>query len=583
MRHRKPWTWRGCELALLWSLAACSPGVEVVFEPGVVARIDSTSISAAEMRDFVVSMPQSLRLQGLGDPVRKHYLRSMLAKYLLVLEAKERGLDTAQVVQTKVMHYWRQHLVDTYRRLALVPKVQVSEEEVRAYFAHSGLDRKRQMAGILVKEDSTAKQIYEELKAGGDFAQLAAEYTIDERSAAQGGVLGFIDLKQARRLQIPDEVFRNLPSGQLSPILPMGTRYQIVRFLQDQPVPLAEKRQQIRDILYERKRLEQENAEIATLARKLDVQLVSEGLELLLNKAALHTPVRLAHLGTEEVGQPLFTYKGGQISLGDYLNALWKDLRALSGWGVRDSAEVVDTARELVLTPALLAEAAQRAGLAETVDGQRRLQEIRTEFLIKQLREEAVIDQSEASQEEARDFYDTNEALFREPAQYIVVEVLVETEVEAAGLLRALERGAPLGTLAPKHTIRSGMKREEGLLHLGEYERLTLPRLFKAVKAAELDKITGPVPVEGGYSIFRVLNREGGELSPFFQVEKKARALVRGQKREQLFEELIDDLLDKYKERLAISDSALAAALPDTFLQHHAWEAPTEGEFYRGP
>ena len=583
MRHRKPWTWRGCALVLLWSLAACSPGVEIVFEPGVVARIDSTSISAAEMRDFVVAMPQSLRLQGLGDPVRKHYLRSMLAKYLLVLEAKERGLDTAQVVQTKVKHYWRQHLVDTYRRLALVPKVQVSEEEVRAYFAHSGLDRKRQMAGILVEEDITAKQIYEELKAGGDFAQLAAEYTIDERSAAQGGVLGFIDLKQARRLQIPDEVFRSLPSGQLSPILPMGTRYQIVRFLQDQSVPLAEKRQQIRDILYERKRLEQENAEIATLARKLDVQLVSEGLELLLNKAALHTQVRLAHLGTEEVGQPLFTYKGGQISLGEYLNALWKDLRALSGWGVRDSAEVVDTARELVLTPALLAEAAQRAGLAETVDGQRRLQEIRTEFLIKQLREEAVIDQSEASQEEARDFYDTNEALFREPAQYIVVEVLVETEVEAAGLLRALERGAPLGTLAPKHTIRSGVKREEGLLHLGEYERLTLPRLFKAVKAAELDKITGPVPVEGGYSIFRVLNREGGELSPFFQVEKKARALVRGQKREQLFEELIDDLLDKYKERIAISDSALAVALPDTFLQHHAWEAPTEGEFYRGP
>ena len=562
----------------MWSLAACSPGVEVVLEPGVVARIDSTSISAAEMRDFVVQMPQSLRLRGQGDPARKRYLRSMLAKYLLVLEAKERGLDTAEVVQTKVMHYWRQHLVDTYRQLALVPNVQVSEEEVRAYFAHSGLDRKRQMAGILVEEDSTAKQIYEQLEAGGDFAQLAAEYTIDERSASQGGILGFIDLEQARRLQIPDEVFRSLPSGQLSPILPMGTRYQIVRFLQDQPVPLAEKRQQIRDILYERKRLEQERAEIATLARKLDVQLVPEGLEILLDKAALHTRVRLAHLTDEEVGQPLFTYKGGQISLGDYLNALWKDMRALSGWGVRDSAEVIDTARELVLMPALLAEAAQRAGLEEMRDGQQRLAEIRTEFMIKQLRQEEVIDQSEASQEEARDFYDDNEELFREPAQYIVVEVLVETEVEAAGLLRAIAQGATLGMLAQKHTIRPGMKKEDGLLHLGEYERLTLPRLFKAVKAADLNKITGPEHVEGGYSIFKVLNHQGGELSPFFQVEKKARALVRGQKREQLFEDLIDDLLDKYEERIAVSDSALAAALPDAFLQRHAGEAPTKGE-----
>ena len=562
----------------MWSLAACSPGVEVVLEPGVVARIDSTSISAAEMRDFVVQMPQSLRLQGQGDPARKRYLHSMLAKYLLVLEAKERGLDTAEVVQTKVMHYWRQHLVDTYRQLALAPNVQVSEEEVGAYFAHSGLDRKRQMAGILVEEDSTAKQIYEQLETGEDFAQLAAEYTIDERSASQGGILGFIDLEQARRLQIPDEVFRSLPSGQLSPILPMGTRYQIVRFLQDQPVPLAEKRQQIRDILYERKRLEQERAEIATLARKLDVQLVPEGLEILLDKAALHTRVRLAHLTDEEVGQPLFTYDGGQIALGDYLNALWKDMRALSGWGVRDSAEVIDTARELLLMPALLAEAAQRAGLEEMADGQQRLAEIRTEFMIKQLRQEEVIDQSEASQEEARDFYDDNEELFREPAQYIVVEVLVETEVEAAGLLRAIAQGATLGMLAQKHTIRPGMKKEDGLLHLGEYERLTLPRLFKAVKAADLNKITGSEHVEGGYSIFKVLNRQGGELSPFFQVEKKARALVRGQKREQFFEDLIDDLLDKYKERIAVSDSALAAALPDAFLQRHAWEAPTKGE-----
>ncbi len=562
----------------MWSLTACSPSAEIVLEPGVVARIDSTSISVAEMRDFVVQMPQSLRLQGQDAPVRKRYLRSLLGKYLIVLEAKERGLDTAQVVQTKAMQYWRQHLVDTYRQIALVPNVQVSEEEILAYFADSGLDRKRQMAGILVEEDSTAKQIYEQLEAGGDFAQLAAEYTIDERSAAQGGVLGFIDLEQARRLQIPDELFRSLPSGQLSPILPMGTRYQIVRFLQDQPVPLEEKRQQIRAMLYERKRLEQERAEIASLIRKLDVQLVPEGLELLLDKAALHTRVRLTHLADEEADQPLFTYKGGQISVGDYLNALWGDMRALSGWGVRDSAEVVDTARELVLTPVLLAEAAQRAGLEEMADGQQRWREIRTEFMIKQLRQEEVIDQSEASLEEARDFYEDNEDLFREPAQYIVVEVLVETEVEAVGLLRSIEQGATLGMLARKHTIRLDMREEDGLMHLGEYERLTLPRLFKAVKAADLDKITGPVHVEGGYSIFKVLNRQGGEVSPFFQVEKKARALVRGEKREQLFEELIDDLLDKYKERIVVSDSALAAALPDTFLQRHAREAPTKGD-----
>ena len=188
---------------------------------------------------------------------------------------------------------------------------------------------------------------------------------------------------------------------------------------------------------------------------------------------------------------------------------------------MRDSAEVVDAARELVLTPVLLAAAAQRAGLEEMAEGQQRWQEIRTEFMIKQLRQEEVIDQAEASLKEARDFYEDNEEFFREPAQYIVVEVLVETEVEAVGLLRVIEQGATLGMLAQKHTIRQGMQEEDGLMHLGEYERLTLPRLFKAVKVADLDKTTGPVHVEGGYSIFKVLNREGGKYLPFFKSRKR--------------------------------------------------------------
>ena len=142
-------------------------------------------------------------------------------------------------------------------------------------------------------------------------------------------------------------------------------------------------------------------------------------------------------------------------------------MRALSGWGVRDSAEVIDAARELVLTPVLLAAAAQRAGLEEMEEGQQRWREIRTEFMIKQLRQEAVIDQAEASLEEARDFYEDNEDLFREPAQYIVVEVLVETEAEAVGLLRAIEQGATLGMLARKHTIRQGMRGRRRLAAFG--------------------------------------------------------------------------------------------------------------------
>ena len=73
--------------------------------------------------------------------------------------------------------------------------------------------------------------------------------------------------------------------------------------------------------------------------------------------------------------------------------------------------------------------------------------------------------------------------------------------------------------------------------------------------------------VEDGFSLFKVLDREERKVQPFSEVESKARALLRGQQREQRFEEWIDSLMDKYDDRIAISERALAAALPDTFLQ----------------
>lgn len=253
--------------------------------------------------------------------------------------------------------------------------------------------------------------------------------------------------------------------------------------------------------------------------------------------------------------------------MGDYLEALWTDMRALSGWGLRDSAEVVDTARELVLVPAMLVEASKRAGFDKWAEGQKWLEEVRREFMIKQLRQEEIVDKAEASREEARDFYQDNEDLFREPAEYILVEVLVETEAETPGLLKAVEQGATLADLAHRHTTRPDKKAESGLTHLREYERLAQPLLYKAVAAAPLNKVVGPVQVKDGYSIFEVVNHQGGQLPPFFQVEKKASAFVRGYKREVLFDALVDDLLDKYKERITVSARKLVAALPDTFLQ----------------
>ncbi|MBT4497551.1 MAG: hypothetical protein HOC74_07510 [Gemmatimonadetes bacterium] len=545
----------------------------------IVAKIDSATVTIDQLRSFVIGLPPGLLANEREDEAaRTKYLRSLLARHLLSIEARERQLDQLPELRTKLMERWRQHIVTIYRQQALASEVRISEEDIRTYFEQSGLDRQRQFAGILVADESLAQKIKAQLEAGGDFAELAAAHTIDQRSADRGGLLGYIDIEQAYSLRIPAEIFRSLPIGDISPVLPMGENYQIVRFLHDRPVALDEKRQQIRDLLYERGLADAEEREIRRLERKLEFRLVPEGVALLQDKASLHTRVRRQHLSPQESVQPLFTYKGGQVTLGDYLDLLWKDMRALSGWGTKDTGEILEASGALVLGKMMLFEAARRGGITERPEEQRWLAEIREELMITQLRQQEVISNAEVSREEAEDFYDDHEEIFREETQYIFVELLVETEAEATAHRSALERGETISSLAQQFTVRPGMREEAGMTHMGAYERITQPLLYEAVRRAERDEIVGPLRVKDGYCLFKLLDRQEGKLKPFLEVEARARALVRAQKKERLFEEWIDALLEKYDDRISISDQALVTALPDTLLQRLTDRLSTEND-----
>ncbi len=543
----------------------CSqPAVEMA--DGVVAQVDSTMIRVEQMRTFVERVSPGLRSTKEGSAARQEYLRSILARHLLEIEAYEQGLDEDSGIRAEFRAKWRQRLVEAYRRQILPGEVQISEAEIRAYFAESGLDRRREMAGILVEDEDLAQRLGEQLAAGADFGELAREHTIDERSRAQGGVLGFIDLLKARRLRVPDAVFRDLPRGQFSAVLPMGRRFQIVRFGPEQSVPLSERRAQIHELLYQRKFGEIEEREVRRLERKLDLKMVPQGLALLLEKGSLYTRLRREQLSDEESEMPLFTYKGGNITLGDYVEILSKDLRALSGWGLGDSSEVKEAAGRLVLGKAMLFAGAQRAGIADRPEEQLWVADTRRRLLIEELRRREIVDQIQVSRQEARNYYEDNEALFMEADEYILVEVLVDSEAEAVALHQQLDHGETISSLAQQYTQRTDMKEEAGALHMSDYERLAMPLLYQAVTKAEVGQIVGPVAVRDGYSLFKVLDYQEGGLKPFDEVERKARALVRVRERERRFEEWVDVLMEKHSARIAVSQEALARALPDTFL-----------------
>ena len=546
-------------------VVGCSDPV-VQLPVGSVAQIDSTLIDTGYVRMFVDQVAPGLRSRNTGDDARQDYMRSILARHLLEIEARSRGLHEDDVIQTEFRRLWRQRLIEAYRRQILPGEVEISEEEIRTYFVESGLDRRREMAGILVDDEALAQRIRQELAAGADFGQLARAHSIDERSREQDGVLGFIDLLQARRLQVPDAFFRDLPAGRVSEVLPMGRRFQLVRFGSEQPVPYKELRADIYELIYKQKFGELEKREVQRMERRLDLKMVPQGLALLLEKGDLYTRLRSEQLSEEEHQVALFAYKGGQITLGDYVEILSRDMRSLSGWGLNDEEEVREVASKLVLTQVMLFEGAKRAGIADRPGQRAWAENTQRRLLIEELRRREVVEPLSVTRQEARNYYQDHEALFVESDEYILVEVLVDTKEEAHALRQQIDEGMTISSLAQEYTQRADAKEEAGLMHMGDYERLAMPQLYKAVSEAEREQVVGPIQVREGYSLFKVMDRRPGQLKPFDKVERKARALVRAEKKEVRFEDWVDQLMEKYADRIVVSQETLAQALPDTFL-----------------
>ncbi len=179
--------------------------------------------------------------------------------------------DQIQVSDEEIEAYYQEHqdafqeperLKLTYLVLAvddLMDRVSVSDEEIRRYYEeHKDLytvPEERRVAHILISvpedgDDAEAKakaeKIYQELKQGADFAELAKKYSDDPGSADQGGDLGYIE-KGMLDPQF-DEVAFALPEGEISEPVKTEFGYHIIKVLDVKPgqvKPLDEVRDEI--------------------------------------------------------------------------------------------------------------------------------------------------------------------------------------------------------------------------------------------------------------------------------------------------------------------------------------------------
>lgn len=174
------------------------PALETVARAGgdkVIAHVNGTELFASDVD--LAAQEQGFIEEGLSLPNTDERYRGvvdeLIDQRLLALDAASQGLNTDR--ETKIRLAAARERILGNIRVERHLRDAVNETSIRRMY-----DEQAKLAArgdevrarhILVEEKAKADELLKKLEAGGDFAELAIEHSLDQGSATNGGDLGY--------------------------------------------------------------------------------------------------------------------------------------------------------------------------------------------------------------------------------------------------------------------------------------------------------------------------------------------------------------------------------------------------------
>ena len=189
---------RSSILMFLFTLG-CANGTAGSAVPGemeatgkTLVTVNGNAITQGMVDTMVQQMPERMRQQMEATGQMAQLQEQLVIGELLYREALKQNLHQDAEVQSTIALATRSALAQAL--LDKVVKDRTTDEAVKDYYEEHKVQFARPQVNashILVKEEAKIKEVAEKIKAGGDFAALAAEYSVDPGSKANGGSLGW--------------------------------------------------------------------------------------------------------------------------------------------------------------------------------------------------------------------------------------------------------------------------------------------------------------------------------------------------------------------------------------------------------
>jgi peptidyl-prolyl cis-trans isomerase C len=244
---------------VLWTLAGCPDSAQ---EIPVLAVVNEKAITQREFDLRWAELPPGLRERYDREGGKAKFLDDLIARELLMQEARRRGVDRSASLRERMEMVKEQMILDDLTQQVLGPASEVSDAELDAYLAlHRELlppDTEIRAAHIVVDSRALARELKRQLDRGSDFGKLAMRFSLDKATRGQGGDLGVY-----RPGFVPPEIestILRLKAGMISDPIKTEGGYQLIKVLRREipdPGLLQALREQLRRELHAEKRLKQ--------------------------------------------------------------------------------------------------------------------------------------------------------------------------------------------------------------------------------------------------------------------------------------------------------------------------------------
>jgi parvulin-like peptidyl-prolyl isomerase len=515
----------GCG-ALLAFLAGCA----LSEDPALLARVGEAEITAAMLQAFEARLPA-----GKEPLDHRAHLETLVDRELLLQEARDRGLEEDPQVLGYLEQREVKELANQMMRRQVLERVKVTEEQVQQAYDQGGWNRQVVTREIFVPDEARAGRAAALLKGGASFEAVASEYAVDRvfKVPVKAAQQFAYSPQDAPRAVV--EAVRGLPVGGVTPPIFIRDGYVIARVEEHRPVSLEAVREQIRKALQRQQTNEVRDAYLIHLKQEFNIQEQAQGMDLVMG--VLQGQVE--ELSSEQRQLPVYTYGDRRLSVEEVLEVA---LPARDDWPAVTKQHLVGELTRSLFPRTVMAQDARRRGMDQQEGFKLWRQWEQEDLMIGRLRS-LVLEKIEVTQADLEAYYEAHRATYRSPAVAQLLEVLLEDPDQARTVAEQVARGADLAALAKARSIRQNA--QDGVLVVyGPQGPIYGEEWLKAVMHVPVGTVQGPLRCKGGYSVFKVLERQPESYFGLDQqgVLRSVRRAVTEEKERRAFNGFLEEL-----------------------------------------